>query len=341
MAEPINVWDYERLAEERLSEHARAYFFGGAGDEWTLRENVAAFSRWMLRPRYLVDVSSVSTETTVLGEEVSMPVLVAPMAMQRLAHDEGERLTARGAAAAGTVMCLSSVSTVKPRLVAEAAPGGKRWFQVYVFEDRAMTRELVEQAVDSGYSALVLTIDMPFLGRRERDLRVAFEVPAEFEVPSLGGIEPALTWDDLESISSYGLPVVVKGLMTREDAKLACEHGAAAVVVSNHGGRQLDGVGATINALPEVVDGVAGRCEVYMDGGVRRGIDVLKALALGARAVLVGRPILWGLAADGERGVARVLELLHEEVRVGLGLLGCCSPGDVSRSHVQPTLRGA
>src|SRR5919201_1820819 len=339
--EPINVWDYERLAEECMSEHARAYFFGGAGDEWTLQENVRAFSRWTLRPRYLVDVSGASTEITVLGEEVSMPVLVAPMAMQRFAHDEGERLTARAAAAAGTIMCLSSVSTVKPRVLAEAAPDGKRWFQMYVFEDRAMTLELVEQAVDSGYSALVLTVDMPFLGRRERDLRVAFEVPAEWEVPNLGGIEPALTWRDLEWIAGYGLPVIVKGLMTHEDAKLACEHGASAIVVSNHGGRQLDGVGATIDALPEVVDAVGGRCEVFMDGGVRRGIDVLKALALGARAVLVGRPILWGLAADGERGVARVLELLHEEVRVGLGSLGCCSPGDVSRSHVQPTLRGA
>ena len=335
MAAPINVWDYERLAEERLSEHARAYFFGGAGDEWTLRENVRAFSRWTLRPRYLVDVSGASTGITVLGEEISMPVLVAPMAMQRFAQDEGERLTARAAAAAGTIMCLSSVSTVKPRLVAEAAPDCKRWFQVYVFEDRAMTLELVEQALASGFSALVLTVDMPYLGRRERDLRVAFEVPAEWEVPNLGGIEPALTWDDIEWISGYGLPVVVKGLMTHEDAKLACEHGAAAVVVSNHGGRQLDGVGATIDALPEVVDAVGGRCEVYMDGGIRRGADVLKALALGARAVLVGRPVLWGLAVDGERGVAHVLELLREEIRVGLGLLGCSSPQEVSRAHVR------
>jgi isopentenyl diphosphate isomerase/L-lactate dehydrogenase-like FMN-dependent dehydrogenase len=339
--EPINVWDYERLAEERLSDDARAYYFGGAGDEWTLRENVAAFNRWTLRPRYLVDVGTVSTETTVLGEDVSMPVLVAPTAMQRFAHDEAECATARATTAAGTIQCLSSVSTVKPRLVADAAPDGKRWFQVYVFTDRGVTRELIQEAVDAGYSALVVTVDVPFLGRRESDMRVAFEIPAEFEVPDLGNIDPSLTWRDLEWIAGYGLPVVVKGLMTHEDAALACEHGAAAVVVSNHGGRQLDGVAASIDALPEVAGAVSGGCEVYLDGGVRRGIDVLKALALGARAALVGRPILWGLAVDGERGVAHVLELLREEVRFGLGLLGCSSPADVNRSHVQSVLRAA
>ena len=339
--EPVNVWDYEELARERLSDGAQAYYFGGAGDEWTLRENVAAFSRWTLRPRYLVDVSSVSTATTVLGEEISMPVLVAPTAMHRFARDEAERATARAAAAAGTIMCLSSVTTVPPAEVAAAAPGGRRWFQVYVFEDRGLTQALLDEAVGAGYSALVLTIDLPYLGRRERDLRVSLEIPAEWEVPDLGGIDPALTWRDLEWLASYGLPLVVKGVLTREDAELACEHGAAAVVVSNHGGRQLDGVAATLDVLPEIAEAVDSRCEIYLDGGVRRGIDVVKALALGARATLVGRPVLWGLAADGEHGVAHVLELMRDEIQLALGLLGCCSPAEVSRSHVRSALPGA
>lgn len=334
MTEPINVWDYERLAEERLSEHARAYYFGGAGDEWTLRDNVHAFERRTLRPRYLVDVSSVSTATTIVGEEASMPVVVAPTAMQRFAHEGGERETARGAAAAGTIMCLSSVSTVSPREVAAAAPGGKRWFQVYVFKDRGVTRGLVEQAVESGYSALAVTIDLPYLGRRERDVRVAFEIPADFEVPDFMDIDSSLTWRDLTWIADYGLPLIVKGVMTREDAVLAVDHGAVAVGVSNHGGRQLDGVAASLDVLPEVAEAVDGRCEILLDGGVRRGTDVLKALALGARAVLVGRPVLWGLAVDGARGVEHVLELLRAEIELGLGLLGCTSPDEVTRDHI-------
>jgi isopentenyl diphosphate isomerase/L-lactate dehydrogenase-like FMN-dependent dehydrogenase len=333
--EPINVWDYEQLAEERMSEHARAYYFGGAGDEWTLRENVAAFSRWTLRPRYLVDVGSVTTATTVLREEISMPLLLAPTAMQRFAHDEAEAATARAAAAAGTIMCLSSVTTVPPSAVAAAAPSGRRWFQVYVFEDRGLTRALIDEAVAAGYSALVLTVDLPLLGRRERDLRVQFEIPAEWEVPSLGGIDATLTWRDLEWLAGYGLPIVVKGLMTGDDATLACEHGAAAVVVSNHGGRQLDGVAAALDALPEVADAVGDRCEIYVDGGVRRGIDVVKALALGARATLFGRPFLCALAVDGAQGVTHLLALMQEEIRLALGLVGCASPADVSRSHVQ------
>jgi isopentenyl diphosphate isomerase/L-lactate dehydrogenase-like FMN-dependent dehydrogenase len=339
--EPINVWDYERLAEERMSEHARAYYLGGAGDEWTLRENVAAFQRWTLRPRYLVDVGLVSTETRVLGEEISMPLMLAPTAMHRFAHEDAEAATARAAAAAGTIMCLSSVTTVPPAQVAAAAPGGRRWFQVYVFEDRGLTRALVEEAVAAGYSALVLTVDLPLLGRRERDLRVSFEIPAEWEVPNLGSVDATLTWRDLEWLAGYGLPLVVKGLLTREDAVLACEHGAKAIVASNHGGRQLDGVAAAIDVLPEIADAVGDRCEIYVDGGVRRGIDVVKALALGARATLFGRPYLCALAVDGERGVTRLLELMREEIRLALGLVGCASPADVSRSHVRSALRGA
>jgi len=337
VALPLNVWDYERLAEDRLDPNAHAYFAGGAGDEVTLRDNVAAFQRLKLRPRVLVDVGGGTTRTSVLGTEISMPVVIAPLALQRMAHPDGELATARAAAAAGTIMCLSTASTTRPAEVAAAAPDAPRWFQVYVFDDRAITEELVAEAIHSGYGALVLTVDAPFLGRRERDLRIDFKIP-EGITPAgnifTEGFDLALSWRDLEWLAGYGLPVVVKGLITAEDARLACEHGAAAVVVSNHGGRQLDGVSATVDALEEVVEAVDGRLEVLLDGGVRRGTDVLKALALGARAVLIGRAMVWGLAVDGEAGVAHVLQLLREEIELGLALLGCRSPAEVARAHV-------
>jgi len=337
VAGPVNVRDYERLAEERLDANALAYFAGGSGDEVTLRENVAAFERLKLRPRVLVDVGGGTTTTSVLGTEVSMPVLIAPLAIQRMAHPDGELATARAAAAAGTIMCLSTAATARPAEVAAAAPGAPRWFQVYVFEDRAITKDLVAEAVESGYGALVLTVDAPFLGRRERDIRIDFKIP-EGLTPSGNifseGFDLGFSWRDLEWLAGYGLPVVVKGLLTAEDARLACEHGAAAVVVSNHGGRQLDGVQASIDALEEVADAVDGRIEVLLDGGIRRGTDVLKALGLGARAVLIGRAMVWALAVDGEAGVAHVLRLLRDEIQLGLALLGCCSPAEVTRAHV-------
>ena len=332
--DPINVWDYERLAEEKLDANAHAYFAGGAGDEVTLRDNVAAFERRKLRPRVLVDVAEISTGTTVLGTEVSLPVLLAPLAMQRMAHPDGEEATARAAAAAGTIMCLSSAATCAPKELAE----GHRWFQVYVWSPRSRTEAAIEEAVAAGYSALVLTVHDPYIGRRERDLRVDFKVPENLTVQGdlFGqGFDATLSWRDLEWLAGYGLPVVVKGLLTAEDAQLACEHGAAAVVVSNHGGRQLDGVPATLDVLEEVVDAVGGRAEVLLDSGVRRGTDVLKALALGAQAVMIGRAMLWGLAAAGEEGVTDVLEMFQSEIALGLALLGCASPADVSRAHVR------
>jgi 4-hydroxymandelate oxidase len=335
---PLNVWDYERLAEAKLDANAHAYFAGGAGDEVTLRDNLAAFERRKLRPRILVDVRSVSTATTVLGTEVSLPILIAPLALQRMAHEDGELATARAAAAAGTIMCLSSAATSSPAEVAAAAPDAPRWFQVYVWRSRSITQAAIDEAVASGYSALVLTVDVPYIGRRERDLRVDFKVPEHLTVQGdlfANNFDAGVSWRDLEWLAGYGLPVVVKGLLTAEDAKHACEHGAAAVVVSNHGGRQLDGVPASLDALEEVVDAVDGRVEVLLDGGVRRGTDALKALALGAQAVLIGRAMLWGLAAAGEDGVSDVLRLLQEEVELGLGLLGCASPTEVSRAHVQ------
>ena len=337
MAAPVNVWDYERLAEERLDANAGAYFAGGAGDEVTLRDNLAAFERRRLRPRVLVDVRVVTTATTVLGTDVALPVLIAPLALQGLAHPDGELATARAAAAAGTIMCLSSAATSSPAEVAAAAPDAPCWFQVYVWTPRTLTEAAIDQAVEHGYSALVLTVDVPYLGRRERDIRVDFKVPEHLTVQGDlfgGGFDAGVSWRDLEWLAGYGLPVVVKGILTGEDARLACEHGAAAVVVSNHGGRQLDGVPASLDVLEEVVAAVDGRAEVLLDGGVRRGTDVLKALALGARSVLIGRAMVWGLAAAGEEGVRDVLRLLRDEIELGLALLGCRSPEEVTRAHV-------
>jgi isopentenyl diphosphate isomerase/L-lactate dehydrogenase-like FMN-dependent dehydrogenase len=350
-ARPVNVADYERLAADRLEQGPLGYYDGGAGDERTLRDNVAAYARHALRPRVLVDVSDVSTATTVLGTEVSMPVIVAPVALQKMAHPDGECGMARAAAAAGTIMTLSTIATAAPREVAAAAPGAPRWFQVYMFKDRGVTRAMIEEAIDCGYSALALTVDAPRAGRRERDFRTDFAVPDNVDMPAVtaavghtGGItvqeffslvDPSLTWRDLEQlVADSPVPVLLKGVQTGEDARLAVEHGAAGIVVSNHGGRQLDTVAATIDLLPECVEAVAGRIEVLVDGGVRRGTDVLVALALGARAVLVGRPALWGLAVDGEAGVRHVLEVLRSEIELGQVLLGAPDPGAIARSHV-------
>jgi isopentenyl diphosphate isomerase/L-lactate dehydrogenase-like FMN-dependent dehydrogenase len=233
-------------------------------------------------------------------------------------------------------MVLSTSATMRPGAVAEAAPHAPRWFQIYVFRDRAVTQSLVDEAREHGYSALVLTVDAPMLGRREGAVRAGFHIPDEFEVVGdiFGDLDPSVSWRDLEWLAANGLPVVLKGVLTSEDARIAVEHGAAAVVVSNHGGRQLDGVPASIDALPQVVDAVGGRAEILLDSGVRRGVDVLRALALGARAVLVGRPVVYGLAAGGEEGVLHVLQLLRDEVELGLRLLGCTSPAEVSREHV-------
>jgi isopentenyl diphosphate isomerase/L-lactate dehydrogenase-like FMN-dependent dehydrogenase len=344
--ELLNVWDYEEEAARRLEAGAHGYYAGGAGDERTLRDNVEAYTRWQLRPRVLVDVAGCTTATTVLGQELSMPLAIAPVAFQRVAHPDGEVGMAKAAKAAGTAMCLSTLATSTPAEV--AATGATRWFQLYVFSDEGLTRELVAQARDNGFTALVLTVDTPILGRRERDFRTGFVIPEDVVVAAFGprkGVTPhsafaqmsqSVTWRDVERFAAAAeLPVLVKGVLTAEDAQLACEHGAAGIVVSNHGGRQLDGVCATIDALPEVVEAVGGRVEVLIDGGIRRGADVVKALALGARAVLAGRAPLWGLAVGGEEGARNVLELLQAEILLALKLVGCASPADVTRGHVQ------
>jgi isopentenyl diphosphate isomerase/L-lactate dehydrogenase-like FMN-dependent dehydrogenase len=337
----INVADYVDAAREKVAPEVWCYFEGGAMDEVTLRANVAAYGRWRLRPRMLVDVSEISLATTLLGTPVSMPLGVAPFAMQRLLVPDGECATARAAAAAGVLMVVSTLTTSSHAEIA-AASDGLRWLQLYVLRDRQRTLDHIAEAREAGYSAVVLTVDLPYVGRRERDLRLGFpNPPPDLELPyaHLFDTTPALTWRDLEWIrSETQLPLAVKGILTREDALLAVEHGADAVWVSNHGGRQLDHVAAGLDALPEVVDAVADRAEIYVDGGIRRGTDVLKALALGARAAFAGRAFACGLAVDGERGVAHVLSLLRDEIELGLGLLGCTSPDTVSRSHVEPVV---
>jgi isopentenyl diphosphate isomerase/L-lactate dehydrogenase-like FMN-dependent dehydrogenase len=354
----VAVADFERAAAEKLEAGVAGYFFGGAGDELTLGENVAAWRGWRLRPRVLAGLRSWSTRAELLGGEVSMPVLVAPVAYQGLVDPEGEAAMARAAAAEGTVMCLSTLATMRPGPVAEAAPGGRRWFQLYCFEDEGVTRALMDEAVECGYEAIVVTVDAPRGGNRERDRRTGFAIPEEIGVPSveaaLGSdravtieetfalIDAALSWADFaELAAACRVPVLVKGVVSAEDAALAVEHGAAGIVVSNHGGRQLDRCVATAEALPEVVDAVAGRAAVLVDGGIRRGVDVAVALALGAEAVLVGRPALWGLAVGGEAGARRVLAMLREELELTLALCGCGSPEELGRGHLRRAPAGS
>jgi isopentenyl diphosphate isomerase/L-lactate dehydrogenase-like FMN-dependent dehydrogenase len=345
---PLNAAAYERRAAALLDDGVFDWFAGGAGDERTLRDNEAAFRRLRLRPRVLVDVESVTPATTVVGQELALPVAVAPMAFQRLVHPDGEVAMARGAAAAGTAMCVSTMAMSSFAEIADAAPGAPRWLQVYHFSDHGRTRALLEAGRAAGCSAIVLTVDAPVRGRRERELDAGFRLPGVGAVPNVAaamqGVEVevladlvsrTLSWRDVERlVEEAGLPLLLKGILTAEDAELACRAGVAGVVVSNHGGRQLDGVAAGIDALPEVADAVAGRAEVLVDGGIRRGTDVVTALALGARAVLVGRPLVWALAVAGDRGVEHLLTLLRDEVTTALALLGCPAPGAVSRDRV-------
>jgi 4-hydroxymandelate oxidase len=323
----------------------------------TLRANRESFARWRLLPRVLRGLSQLSTATTVLGQTVSLPVLIGPSGFHRLAHDEGELATARAAREAGTIYTMSTASNVPMEEVAPRA--GPWWFQLYFFSDRGITRDLVERAAAAGASALVVTVDVPLLGRREADERNRFSLPAGLTMANLRAPEhrlveskdggsglsgyigaswhSALSWDDLDWLASLtSLPVIPKGILHPADAARACDHGAHAVIVSNHGGRQLDSAVASLDALPAVVEAVAGRGEVLLDGGIRRGTDVLKALALGARAVLIGRPVYWGLAVDGEAGVRQVLELLRAELALDLMLCGLASPGEVDRSLLVP-----
>jgi 4-hydroxymandelate oxidase len=354
--EPLNVFDFETLAREKLPQMAYDYYASGAHDEITLAENHAAYDRIRLLHRVLVDVGRRNLATTVLGRRVSMPILIAPTAFHCMAHPEGEIATVRAAGAAETIMVLSTLSNTAVEDVMAAA-SGPVWFQLYIYRDRGATQALVRRVQQAGCSALVVTVDAPLLGRRERDVRNRFQLPRGLSVKNLQPagmadlpketpdsglaayfaslLDQTPTWKDIEWLRSITeLPVLLKGIVRTDDAIRAVEHGAAGIVVSNHGGRQLDTSPATITVLPGIAEAVAGRIEVLMDGGVRRGTDVVKAIALGAKAVLVGRPILWGLAADGERGVARVLEILRFELDLAMALCGCATVNDIGRDLV-------
>jgi 4-hydroxymandelate oxidase len=354
---PLNLHEYEVAVRALLSPMTLDFINGGSCDEVTLRANRTAFDRWRFLPRVLRGLRDVSTATTVLGQEVSLPVLIAPSGLHRLAHDAGELATAHGAWGAGTIYTMSTAATVP---MEEVAPeGGPWWFQLYVFSDRDVTRDLVERAVAAGASALVVTVDVPLLGRREADERNRFTLPdgmtwANVRAPAYqrmpvsddgSGLtsyidaawERALTWDDIDWLASLSpLPVIPKGILHPDDARRAFDHGAQAVIVSNHGGRQLDGAVASLDALPAIAEAVAGRGELFLDGGIRRGTDILKALALGARAVLIGRPVFWGLAVGGEAGVRHILELLRAELALDLMLCGLASPQEVTRELLVP-----
>src|ERR687895_500233 len=310
---PITVADFEPLARDRTDPRAWDYQAGGAGDEVSLADNRAAWDRIRLRPRVLVDVSSRDLRTSAFGQRLEHPIVVAPTANHSLSHTDAERATARGAAAAGALYTLSTISAVPMEEVARAAPGAPRWFQLYAPADRGACQALVERAAAAGYSAVVVTVDLPLPGNRERDRRSGFEIdlgvhlPAEQPVDPETGIVvlPTFDWNELAWLRSVcPIPLVVKGVLRADDA------------------------------LPEIAEAVGERALLVVDGGVRRGIDILKGLALGADLVAIGRPALWGLAVDGADGVQRVVELLRDELTLALGLCGCCSPDDVTRAHV-------
>lgn len=332
----VTVEDYVPVARAAIAADVWNYYEGGAGDERTLAENRRAFDRWMLRPRFLRGAGSPDTSTSVLGSALRFPVGVAPWAYQRLAHPDGELATARAAAAAGTVMVVSSTTESYLEDVA-AASDGPKWWQLYVAEDRGFTEAMLRRVVSAGYEAICWTVDFVVNGLRHRDTRSGFVMPIGVGASDYL-FDASITWDDLGWIKDRapGIPVIVKGLLTAEDAELAVQSGADAIVVSNHGGRQLDRSPAGLDALPEVAAQVAGRVPVLMDGGVRRGTDVLTALALGASAVLVARPTIWGLAAEGEAGVAGVLEILRAEFENAMALTGCRSVDEIGRALVMP-----
>ncbi|KAK3745677.1 hypothetical protein QZH41_019005, partial [Actinostola sp. cb2023] len=351
-SEPVCLDDLERKAKQTLSEDALKYYAGGADEEVTLRDNVDAFKRFRLRPRMLRGISQVDLSTTVLGQTVSMPICVAPTGFHRLAHPDGELATARACDKSGTLMVLSIFSTTPIADIVNATPTALHWQQLYILKDKENVKTVIRQAEQSRFKALVITVDAPVMGNRRAISKPGFfqslglSPPLIREISHKMNLKPEqlfikhINWDSISWIKSLTkLPVIVKGIMTAEDARLAVQHGVDAIIVSNHGGRQLDGVLAAIDALPEVISAVNGQIEVYMDGGVRLGTDVLKALALGARAVFIGRPVLWGLAYQvtyrtGDQGVHKVLELLRRELTTAMILSGCSSVADIPASLV-------
>ncbi|KAL4595894.1 hypothetical protein ACB092_12G125600 [Castanea dentata] len=374
VGEPVNLNEFQELAREALPKMYYDFYAGGAEDQYTLEENMEAFRRIMIQPRILVDVSRIDLSTNVLGYNISAPILIAPTALHKLAHPEGEVVTARAAAACKTIMALSFTSSCTLEEVASSC-NAVRFFQIYVYKRRDLSALLVQRAERNGYKALVLTADSPRVGRKEADIKNKMILPKlknterflSLEASSDNGSDleaftketkdasfwwkdngsnlaafaketkdASFCWKDIEWLSTItNMPILIKGLLTREDAIKAVKVGVAGIVVSNHGGRQLDYAPATITVLEEVVQAVGGRIPVFFDGGVRRGTDVFKALALGAQAVLIGRPVIYGLAAKGEYGVRQVIKMLKDELELTMALSGCPSVKDITRRHVR------
>jgi 4-hydroxymandelate oxidase len=355
----VNLYDIEAAALARLPRPTRDYCSGGAGDEITLERNRAAYEAIAIHYRVLRDVSQRDLTTSVLGIPLSMPIVIAPTACHELVHPDGELATARAAGSAGTLMVISTLANYAIEDISREATG-PLWFQLYVYRDRGVTRELMRRAEAAGCRAIVLTVDAPVGGLRERDVRNEFRLPEGIVMRNLlpagrsfaglddgGGsaaayinamLDPSISWRDLDWLAAQTkLPMLVKGIVRADDAVRAREHGAQGVVVSNHGGRQLDTSPATIEVLEPIATAIDGRIEVLIDGGIRRGTDVLKALALGARAVMLGRPILWGLAVEGEAGVQRVLEILRQELDVAMALAGCCNVDEIDIDLLRPS----
>ena len=348
--EPVCLADFEPLARAKMSAQAWEYVTAAAGDELTVRWNKESFQRIRLKPHVLVDVSKLDTRVTLFGQQHDFPILLAPTAAHKLMHPEGELATVRGAAAAGTTMVVSSFANTKLEDVAAAARS-PLWFQLYAQTDHGFTRELVQRAEAAGYRALCLTVDTPIAGARNREAKAGAKLGVLPNLEGLKGVDAqagaytqgiynsrldaALTWKDVEWLRSFAkIPLLVKGVLNPDDADHAVKAGVAGIMVSNHGGRNLDTLPATIDALPLVVDKVAGRVPVTLDGGIRRGTDVLKALALGANAVLIGRPYLYGLGAAGEEGVTKVITILQREFQMAMALTGRTSIGTIDRSVI-------
>ncbi|KAF5787953.1 putative (S)-2-hydroxy-acid oxidase [Helianthus annuus] len=351
--EPVNVKEYQELAKQALPKMYYDFFAGGSEDQHTLKENVEAFQRITLRPRVLVDVSKIDMSTTILGYKTSAPIIVAPTSLHQLAHPQGEILTAKAAAACNVIMGLSFSSTCTIEEVASSC-NAVRFFQLYVYKRRDISALMVKRAEANGFKAILLTVDTPKMGHREADIKNKMIAPqlknfeglmsttvdnsegSNLEAFTSSSLDPSLSWKDIAWLKSITqLPILIKGVLTREDVIKAMEIGVEGIIASNHGGRQLDYVPAAIDALEEVVLAVQGRIPVLFDGGIRRGTDVFKALALGAQAVMVGRPVLYGLAAKGEYGVKRVIEMLKDELELTMALSGCPTLNDITRNHVR------
>ena len=348
----VCVQDFEKLAKTKLTKQFFDYISSGATDEQTLEDNCLAFRRYRLRPQVLNDVSVIDMSTDVLGCPLSIPICVSATAFQKLFHPLGEVATAKGAASVKTGFMLSSLATSSIEEVADATVNSTKWMQMYVSTDRNFSTSLVKRAERSGYKGIFLTVDSPVVGKRYPALRNPFSLAPPLRLANFDNctaaaaaagaypgdhffsiIDPSLQWSDIAWLKSITeLPIVLKGILTAEMAEIAVNNKVDGIVVSNHGGRQLDGVPATIDALSEVVKAVNGRCEVYFDGGIRSGNDVFKAIALGARAVFIGRPALWGLACNGEAGVAEVLDMLKNELKTSMQLMGCRSLEEVRKN---------